>query len=64
LRAIVRRHDFSVLSGGRRQGEVDLDNHYRDGQPGAWREAFTTDHTRLFDSCYPTLLERIGYEPA
>ncbi len=36
---------------------------FREGRTGAWRDAFTPDHVRLFKQTAADLLLRLGYEP-
>jgi len=58
----IRRHDFTVKSGGRQPGETDPMHHYRSGLPGSWRQHFTPELRRCFQERYGELLVQLGYE--
>lgn len=58
----VQENDFSVLSGGRKAGQQDFKNHYRNGTPGDWENHFEKEHIELFQANYNNLLLKLGYE--
>jgi hypothetical protein len=58
----VQKNDFSVLSGGRKAGQEDLTNHYRNGVPGNWKNHFEKEHIKFFKENYNPLLLKLGYE--
>lgn len=62
LNAIIRRNSFERMSGGRRRGEENIQNHYRKGISGDWKNWFTPALKEAFKLHYPTLLETLGYE--
>jgi hypothetical protein len=62
LDAIVDKHSFANLSGGRAPGQEDAGSHYRRGIPGDWRNHFTDEHIAYFKSLYNPLLLKLGYE--
>jgi len=56
------RHNFRRLSGGREQGQEDVNNHYRKGVAGDWHAYFTPSlETRLRDRT-DDLITVLGYE--
>jgi hypothetical protein len=59
---VLRRHRFSVKSGGRQPGQEDIHAHYRKGIPGDWTNHFTPSHKEHFKRTYPGLLVQLGYE--
>jgi hypothetical protein len=62
LETIIRAHGFDAKAGGRQPGEVDVTSHYRSGTPGDWRTHFTAEHCARFETAYPTLLAKLGYD--
>lgn len=62
LDAILAKHSFEQLSGGRSPGQEDASSHYRRGVPGDWRNHFTREHRAYFKSLYNPLLRKLGYE--
>lgn len=57
------RFTFSKMSkSDRKPGEEDVNNHYRKGVPGDWRNHLTPRHLRIFRDRYGDLVERLGYE--
>lgn len=61
LQAVVERLSFKNRS-GRSPGETDIFSHYRRGIEGDWRNHFSREHGRLWESLYPGFLTKIGYE--
>jgi len=61
LRAILERHNFEALSGGRQRGEEDAMHHYRRGHPGEWRDVLRPPHLVALDEEFPGLVGRLGY---
>lgn len=59
---IVWRNRFEAQSRGRNPGEEDVQNHYRKGKSGDWRNYFTDEHKALFKELYPSLVPSLGYE--
>ena len=59
---IVWRNRFEAQSRGRNPGEEDVQNHYRKGKSGDWRNYFTDEHKALFKELYPRLVPSLGYE--
>jgi hypothetical protein len=58
----VQKNDFSTLSGGRKPGQEDLKNHYRNGVPGNWKNHFEKEHIDFFKTNYNELILKLGYE--
>jgi len=61
LEAVLQRHSFEVLSGGRQRGTEDRMHHYRRGSPGEWREVLEPEHLSALSAHFPGLLVRLGY---
>ena len=61
LNSVIERLSFKTRS-GRNPGETDISSHYRRGIAGDWRNHFTRDHGRLWESLYPGFLTSICYE--
>lgn len=69
LDEILERNSFERLTGRQRGDKVPDDwlepgtnpNSLRSGTPGDWVNCFTDKHIELFNECYPSLLERLGY---
>ncbi len=61
LEAVLQRHSFEVLSGGRQRGTEDRMHHYRSGSPGEWREVLTSEHLDELNAHFPGLLQRLDY---
>ena len=59
---VVWRNRFEAQSRGRNPGEEDVQNHYRKGKSGDWRNHFTDEHKALFKEQYPGLVPSLGYE--
>ncbi len=62
LEAMLSRHNFEALSGGRQRGQLDRMHHYRSGSPGEWRDLLNTEHTRALEALFPGLVERLTQE--
>ena len=62
LKAVVSKHSFEKLSGGRKRGSEDIASHYRKGIQGDWQNHFTPAVTRRFKVLYNDLLVMGGYE--
>jgi len=61
LRSVINRLSFKAKS-GRMPGATDIYSHYRRGVSGDWVNFFTHSHGQLFESLYPGLLQKLGYE--
>lgn len=61
--ALLRKHDFRKLTGGRKPGVQDVSSHLRKGVPGDWVNHFGTEHIARFKEYYPTVLTGLGYQP-
>ncbi len=57
----VEQCDFERMT-GRKKGEEAEHSHLRKGVAGDWRNHFSASHIDLFESSYPGLLARLGYE--
>ncbi|WP_414623151.1 sulfotransferase domain-containing protein [Calothrix sp. CCY 0018] len=62
LHAIVEKHAFNRLSGGRKEGEEDVYSHYRRGLPGDWKNHFSSHHIEQFKKLFNPILIKTGYE--
>jgi len=62
LNAVLTKHAFERLSGGRPRGDEDPDHHSRKGVSGDWRRHFTEAHVDRFKRLYNPLLLKTGYE--
>jgi sulfotransferase family protein len=62
LESIIDNQRFDKKSGGRKQGEENLKNHYRKGISGDWENHFSPGHVEYFKSRYNDLLLKLGYE--
>ena len=60
LVALLGRHNFEALSGGRKRGEQDPMHHYRSGRPGEWREHLTPEHLDALEALFPDLVARFS----
>ena len=61
LLAEVHHRRFAKLAGGRKPGEVDVQSHYRAGQPGDWRNHFTPKVSAAVQERLGPLCARLGY---
>ena len=59
---VVENRSFERLSGGRRRGTEDCQQHHRKGVAGDWKEHFTPAHRALFTARYSGALQALGYE--
>jgi hypothetical protein len=62
LERIVQKNTFKHMAKGRQRGESDPTSHYRKGEPGDWKNHFTTAHKKYFKKEYGDLLIKLGYE--
>ncbi len=62
IEALLARHSFQSLSGGRKPGQEDANSHYRKGVPGDWREHFSPRVTSRFKERFGELPRQAGYE--
>lgn len=62
LQDLVIQNRFSALSGGRQQGNEDVNNHYRKGMCGDWIEKFTSQHVHEFKNLLNHYLVATGFE--
>ena len=62
LLQIIHRNRFSQKSGGRKRGQEDIQNHYRKGIAGDWKNHFEKKHIDYFKERYNNLLIQLGYE--
>jgi hypothetical protein len=60
--AAINTHSFLATSGGRRPGEENEFSHRRKGISGDWRNHFSRQTGEMFESVFPGLLARCGYE--
>lgn len=63
LAAVIARHSFESLSGGRPRGETDPMHHYRSGTPGEWRDRLDSAHLEELRRLFPELIERFSQPP-
>jgi len=63
LSALLARHSFEALSGGRERGDCDPMHHYRSGVPGEWRERLHSAHLDELKRLFPDLVERCSQPP-
>lgn len=61
LVAVLYRHRFSAVAGGRRPGAEDRHAHYRKGIAGDWVGHFEPVHKAYFKERYGELLIQLGY---
>ncbi|MFT4847774.1 MAG: hypothetical protein ACI83B_000295 [Sediminicola sp.] len=61
IQTILKNFSFESLS-GKPKGEEDIQNHYRKGTSGDWKNYFTDTHKRLFKEQWSELLIHLGYE--
>lgn len=59
--ACVESNSFKQLSGGRERGEEDLNNFFRKGVAGDWKQWFTPEQERVFAEQSGSLLTKLGY---
>jgi hypothetical protein len=60
--SLVWDRRFEKLTKGRQRGIEDASSHYRKGVSGDWLRTFTSQHREVFNTCYPNLLQCLGYE--
>lgn len=60
--SVINTHSFLATSGGRRRGEENEFSHRRKGISGDWRNHFSRQTGEMFETAFPGLLERCGYE--
>ncbi|MCP3976178.1 MAG: sulfotransferase domain-containing protein [bacterium] len=60
---LVADHSFENLSGGRRKGEEDKQDHLRKGVVGDWKNHFTPEVEDHFTKVTGDLILNSGYEP-
>ena len=61
VQTILKNYSFEKLSGNSK-GVEDIQNHYRKGTSGDWKNYFTETHKRLFKEQWGELLIYLGYE--
>lgn len=61
LMRVLATYSFVRMTGGRRPGEADPHDKYRQGLAGDWRNHFDAELTAAFRRQYPDLVERLGY---
>lgn len=62
LLALVYRHRFDRISGGRKIGSEDVKSHYRKGVAGDWVNHLSPENLDYFKKQYNELLLKLGYE--
>lgn len=62
LLGITFQQRFEKLSGGRAQGQENVNQHYRKGVAGDWKNHFTPKVTEKFKQRYNRVLVATGYE--
>jgi hypothetical protein len=62
LKALLADHSFETLSGGRKPGQEDVNNHYRKGVAGDWRNHLSGQCLEHFYTVTGDLVRRLGYE--
>ena len=62
LEKIIEMKSFKRMSGGRKQGQENVKNHFRKGVPGDWRNHLNEEHIRFFKKEYNPVLLKLGYE--
>lgn len=60
--AVMDRHRFESVSGGRKPGEEDRNSHFRKGIAGDWKNHLTERHVRYFKTALNDVLLKYGYE--
>ena len=60
--SLSERISFEKLSGGRKQGQEDVQNHYRKGIAGDWKNYFDEVVLRYFKDKTNDLVSVLGYE--
>lgn len=60
---LVADHSFENLSGGRRKGEENKQDHLRKGVTGDWKNHFTPEVEEYFQKVTGDLIAISGYEP-
>ncbi len=58
----VYENRFSKKSGGRNQGQENIENHYRKGTSGDWVNYFKDEHKEHFKEKYGDFLVKLEYE--
>ena len=61
LRSLQDRQKFEIHSGNRRQGQENLQHHYRKGVSGDWQNYFRGETGEHFRKVTGDLLEVLGY---
>ena len=60
--SLSERFSFEKFSGGRKQGQEDVHNHYRKGIAGDWKNYFDESVLRYFNDKTDDLVKVLGYE--
>jgi hypothetical protein len=60
--AMVEKHSFQQLSGGRKQGQESTDSFFRKGKAGDWRNHFTPALKAMYKKSVGDFLIEFGYE--
>jgi hypothetical protein len=60
--ALIKKHSFNKLSGGRDRGVSDDFSHYRKGISGDWKNHFEVIHKEKFKELYGDIVVKLGYE--
>lgn len=61
FRKLLDDYSFKSLSGGRREGQEDVQSHYRKGVAGDWKESFDDALVERFKGATGDLVETLGY---
>ena len=59
---LIYKHDFYFKTKGRLTGSNDVNNHYRKGEEGDWKNYFQPNHISFFKEKYGKLLINLKYE--
>jgi hypothetical protein len=62
LGEILDDHRFEKLTDGRSRGETDPESHLRKGEPGDWKNHFTSRVAEAFEDAYDDIVVELGYE--
>ena len=62
VRAATEASSFERLSGGRRQGQVDPNSHYRRGEVGGWRDEMSPEEIAAAERSAGRMMASLGYD--
>lgn len=61
FRQLLSDYSFKALSGGRQEGQEDIQSHYRKGVAGDWQASFDDALIERFKAATGDLVEALGY---